>query len=158
MQNNYEHIPQEKFAFAQLDKELHDQKFDTKSRSYMQDAFLRFKKNKSSVFAAWIILFLVFFALVAPIISPYEVADMMDNDKVYMNTPPFVEWFADKGWGILDGSIKYSTNQLALDKLKAIALETGMDPVIEMYEPIGSEVREKGQLVTKYTYPLSVNK
>ena len=50
-QNNmeYEHIPQEKFAFAQLDAKLHDTKLETKTRSFFADALLRFKKNKSSV-------------------------------------------------------------------------------------------------------------
>ena len=55
MQNNnmeFEHIPQEKFEFAQLDAKIHDKKFDTKTRSFFADALLRFKKNKSSVIAA----------------------------------------------------------------------------------------------------------
>ena len=57
MENNqYQHIPQEKFAFAQLDAELKDKKLETKARGYMADALLRFKKNKSSVVAAYIIL------------------------------------------------------------------------------------------------------
>ena len=59
MENKYAHIPQEKFAFAQKDAVLHDTKFDTKARSYFADALIRFKKNKSSVVAAYIILFLV---------------------------------------------------------------------------------------------------
>ena len=63
--NTYEHIPKEKFEFKQLDANLHDKKLDTKSRSYFADAMIRFKKNKSSVVAAWIILFLVVFAIVS---------------------------------------------------------------------------------------------
>ncbi len=67
-----EHIPKEKFEFAQLDAELHDKKLETKSRGYFADAMIRFRKNKSSVIAAWIIGFLILFAIVAPIISYYR--------------------------------------------------------------------------------------
>ena len=57
--NNFEHIPQEKFRFVQMDERLHDKKLETKARSFFQDAMLRFSKNKSSVIAAWILLFLL---------------------------------------------------------------------------------------------------
>lgn len=71
MQNtNYEHIPQEKFEFAQLDEKLHDTKLKTKSRSYFADALIRFRKNKSSVVAAVIIGLLVLFSIISPIVSP----------------------------------------------------------------------------------------
>ena len=55
---NFEHIPQEKFRFVQMDAQLHDKRLETKSRSFFQDALLRFSKNKSSVVAAWILAFL----------------------------------------------------------------------------------------------------
>ena len=103
MENNqYQHIPQEKFAFAQLDADLKDKKLETKARGYMADAMLRFKKNKSSVVAAYIILLLVLFVIVSPILSPYQVKHM---DKLYMNHPPFVRSVAEKKLGILDGGI-----------------------------------------------------
>ena len=36
MENNqYQHIPQEKFAFAQLDADIKDKKLETKARGYM---------------------------------------------------------------------------------------------------------------------------
>ena len=50
---DYEHIPAEKFQFIQLDTNIHDKKLETKSRGYFADAFLRFKKNKSSLVAAF---------------------------------------------------------------------------------------------------------
>ena len=59
MDQIYENIPKEKFEFAQLNDTLHDKKLETKSRGYFADALLRFKKNKSSIAAAYIILFLV---------------------------------------------------------------------------------------------------
>ena len=101
----YEHIPQEKFTFTQLDASLHDKKLETKSRSYFADALLRFKKNKSSVIAAWIILILLLYAVVAPILSPYTIND---KEKVYQSYPPFIRGVADLNIGILDGSITRS--------------------------------------------------
>ena len=103
MANNtqYEHIPQEKFEFAQLDGNLRDKKLQTKSRSYFQDCLIRFKKNKSSVVAAWIIALLLLYALIVPIISPYSVTE--DKDAVYKSYPPYVESIANLGWGIMDG-------------------------------------------------------
>ena len=59
MNNNLEHISQDKFRFVQMDERLRDKKLETKARSFFQDAMLRFSKNKSSVIAAWILLFLI---------------------------------------------------------------------------------------------------
>ncbi len=49
--NLYPEIPQEKFAFIHKDERIHDEKLQTKSISYLGDAWLRFRKNKSSVVA-----------------------------------------------------------------------------------------------------------
>lgn len=91
----------------------------------LPDAFLRFKKNKSSLVAAIIILFLLLFAIVSPIISPYTIND---KDKVYNSFPPYVPSIAEKGWGILDGAItRGSQNDLSYLYWQGIAKETGMD-------------------------------
>jgi hypothetical protein len=151
----YAHIPQEKFAFAQLDANIHDKKLETKSRGYFADALLRFKKNKSSVIAAYIIGFLLLFSILAPIISPYSVKD---KDNVYSNFPPFVESIADKGWGILDGStILESQNDRQYEALRAIAAETGYNPVLEIVDTISTTVRVRGKDTIKTTYALKVN-
>ncbi|MDD6035568.1 MAG: ABC transporter permease [Lachnospiraceae bacterium] len=150
MENEYENIPQELFEFAQLDAELHDKKIETKARGYFADALIRFKKNKSSVVAAWIILLLVLFAIFSPIFSPYE---MKDKDTVYQNFPPFVPSVADKKLGYLDGAKTLaSQNELMYDKWQAIAAETGMDPVIRVLgtEEVSSVYRGKERLTTYY--------
>ena len=61
---NYMDIPQEKFEFVSKDKKIHDQKLDTKPIGYFKDAWIRFRKNKSSIVAFGIIMFLVLFAIV----------------------------------------------------------------------------------------------
>ena len=60
---NMENIPAEKFRFAQMEDRIHDAKFETKPIGYFKDAWLRFKKNKASIVAACIILFIVLFAI-----------------------------------------------------------------------------------------------
>ena len=73
---NFDHISSEKFEFVQMDARLHDKKIETKFRSFFADAMLRFRKNKSSVVAAYILLFLIIFSIVAPAISPYKITGM----------------------------------------------------------------------------------
>ena len=152
----YERIPQEKFAFTQLDASLHDKKLETKARGFLADAWLRFKKNKSSVVAAWIILLLLVFSVISPIISPYTVKD---QDKLYVNYPPYVASIAEKKWGILDGSTNHaSQNELAYQSWKAIGVETGYDPVIEIVDTTSTEVKYRGKIKLNYTYTLKTNR
>ena len=155
MENVYKQISKEKFEFANLDRPLHDEKLQTKARGYFADAFRRFKKNKSSVVAAWIIGFLILFAIFAPIISPYT---MDDKDTVYKKLPPYIESIAKMELGFLDGAVTYnSQSQLQLDNLHAIGTETGMDPVIGT--PSYKEVQEKyrGKWRTVKVYTVDVN-
>ncbi len=153
---NYEHIPKEKFEFAQLDAEIHDKKLETKSRGYFADAFLRFRKNKSSVAAAIIIGLQIIFAIVSPIISPYSV---YDKDKIYTNYPPYVESVAKLGIGILDGSVvRNSQNEAQYAYWKAIGEETGMDPVIDIVGTDVTTVKQRGQDKEVLTYKLKTNR
>ncbi len=154
---NYERIPAEKFRFVQENEKLHDKRLETKARSYFQDAMLRFSKNKSSVVAAWILLFLIVFAIVAPVISPYDVRE--DQDPRYKNYPSYMPGIAAKGWGILDGSTVHdSQNDAAVAYWEGIAQETGMDPVLKVVGTNTTEVKHRGQMVKRTTYDLKVNR
>lgn len=155
MENNYANIPKEQFEFAHSGQLLHDEKLKTKSRSYFQDAFRRFRKNKSSVVAAGIICFLIIFAIVAPIISPYSV---YDRTTTYEKMPPFIPSIAEKNLGILDGSTsRPSQNAAQIEALKAIGTETGYNPLIEITGV--KEVTEmfKGKERTVKFYSVNVN-
>ena len=155
MNNKFEHIPQEQFRFVQMEGNLHDKRLETKARSFFQDAMIRFSKNKSSVVAAWILLFLVLFALLSPIVSPYSIDD---RDPLYINMAPYVPSIAEKGWGILDGSkILSSQNEGSVNRLKAIGLETGYNPVIGILNVNSFQVKDRGKLVTKYSYDVEIN-
>lgn len=149
-------ISKDMFEFAQLDTTIHDEKFKTKARGYFADAFLRFKKNKSSVVAAFIIGILVLFSVFAPIISPYTV---YDKNNEYVNYPPYIEGMANLGIGILDGGVTMgSQNALQLAKLEAIGAETGYDVILG--EPQEVEIVEiyRGQERITYSYNVTVNK
>ncbi len=154
---NYEKIPAEKFRFVQENEKLHDKKLDTKARSFFQDAMIRFSKNKSSVVAAWILLFLIVFAIVSPIVSPYDVTE--DQDPRYKNYPAYVPAIAQKGWGILDGStVHESQNEMAVNYWRGIAEETGLNPVLDTVGTYETQVKQRGQWVKRMTYDLKVNR
>ena len=155
MENTYASIPKEKFEFAHDGALLHDEKLKTKSRSYFQDALRRFRKNKSSVVAAWIICFLVVFAIVAPIISPYSV---YDRTTIYEKMPPYVPSIAKMNLGILNGSSTRASQSAAqLDTLTAIGTETGYNPLLKITGV--KEVTEiyRGKERTVKFYSVSVN-
>lgn len=152
----YEHIPAEKFEFAQLDAKLHDQKFETKNRSYFADALIRFKKNKSSVVAAYIIGFLILFSIFAPMISPYT---MDDRDTVYTNAPPFIESIANMGIGLFDGAVVHeSQNDIQYNYWRGIGEETGMNPIIRILNTTTTVSMYRGQERESHSYRLETNK
>ena len=154
--NNFEHIPQEKFAFVQRDAKLHDKKIDTKFRSFFQDAMLRFSKNKSSVIAAYILLFLILFAIIAPMVSPYKITN---KDKQFTNCPAYVPAIAELGWGIMDGGKIYSSqSDASMNYWRGIAVETGHDPLIKIVDTITTQVKYRGKMVDRYTYNIECNK
>ena len=152
----FEHIAPEEFEFVQKDAHLHDTKLETKSRSFFQDALRRFAKNKSSVVAAWILLFLVIFSLVSPSLSPYTIKD---KDKLYINYPSYVPEIAKLHLGIMDGEkIHSSQNEASMNYWKGIALETGMDPVLGIAKENVTQVKYRGKMVDRYTYDLKINR
>ena len=151
-----EHISADQFEFTQMDISLRDTKLETKTRGYLADAWLRFKKNKSSVAGAWIIAFLLLFAILSPIISPYTIKD---KDKVYQNCGPYIRSIADKHWGIFDGATtRASQNEKSMLYWRGIAEETGMDPVLKVVDYTVSYVKERGKMKENRSYTIETNK
>ena len=153
---NYERIPPEKFEFVQLNSQLHDKKLETKARGYFADAMLRFRKNKSSVVAAWILLFLVLYAFFAPMLSPYTV-DMKDNN--YANAPSYVPAIAKLNLGIMDGARTHgSQNETSINYWKGIGVETGYDPMLGIVGESTELVKFRGQMIERKTYNIETNR
>ena len=115
----YDNIPKEKFKLANAGEKLSDKKFDTKPVGYFQDAFNRFKKNKSSMTAAFIILALLLYAIVVPFVSNY---DVNFRDGYYKTVLPKcdIQFLADLGW---DGCSKMTVAQAGYDYYTAIGYE-----------------------------------
>ncbi len=152
---NYEHIPAEKFAFVQDKDRLHDTELKTKARSFFADAMLRFSKNKSSVFATWILAFLILYAIVAPLLSPYGIRD---KDPIYINFPPYIKAISDLNIGIFDGAKTYdSQNDNSMLAWDAIYQETGMNPLLRVTGTHETEQLSRGQTIKRTTYDIEVN-
>ena len=120
-------IPAEKLQFAQEGVKLADKKLQTKPRGYFKDAWIRFKKNKSSVVAVCIIAFLILYAIVAPLLTPYT---LDDRDNRYLNRPGYVygsEWLGNGCKQIEIGESTYFMYQL-------LEIETGMNIIEKVYE------------------------
>lgn len=155
MENKYDNIPLEKFEMAQEGEFIHDEKFKTKSRNFYQDALIRFRKNKSSVVAAYIIAILVLYAIIVPIFSPYSIKD---TDNVYTNMAPYIPSVAAKKTGNLDGgSTLASQSENQLIALHAIGQETGYDPVIKLTDRTETTSIYRGKERTVYSYSVKIN-
>ena len=116
MNDKNKHLSSDKFKFVQQDKSIKDVKFETKPVGYFQDAWYRFSRNKGSVVAACIILFLILFALIVPVFSRYSVSY---NDGNYKYLPAKSKVLSK--FNILDGTKKLTKqNQQQYDYYNAI--------------------------------------
>ena len=159
MDNNvmYEHIPQEKFEFAQLNANIHDKKLQTKSRGYLQDAFIRFKKNKSSVVAAWIILLIFVYALLVPLfyqlVFGYDVIE--DKDTIYVSYPPYIE---NSPIPFFNGSTTLgSQDERQVQALELYSQETKHNVIIQKLDSYEQSFIDRGKPVTVTYTKLKVN-
>ena len=129
---NLPKIPASEFEFVGDEGRLHDKKLETKPVGYFKDAMLRFRKNKSSVVAAYIILILVLYAIFVPIFCETTYSRSLTDTTYLMYTklPPKVEGL---GWLGMDGTSRVTLNESDYNTLRAIAQETGLNPVVEIY-------------------------
>ena len=128
--DKYNSIPASKFAFATGVDTSHDQKLDTKPVGYFKDAMRRFSRNKASVVAAYIILFLIIFALVGPYLTSatYQNAQVTDTGLMrYKFLPPKL---FNPGLGFWDGTQVKEMNQANYYRYLAIQQETGHELIV----------------------------
>lgn len=122
----YDNIPKEKFAFANRGEKLSDKKFETKPVGYFKDAFLRFRKNKSSMIASVILIILFAYAFIAPMVSNY---DVNFRDGYYKCLLPKCDALAFLGW---DGCTTQNETQAGYDYYNSIGQEYGGNAVKEV--------------------------
>ena len=101
------------FTFVQMDKTIHDLKFQTKPTTYFKDAFKRFRKNKSSVAAGIIIGILTTMSILVPVFNN-SIIDRPLFEARFL--PPRVPGL--DALGIMDGTTQY----------RNIILDTITDP------------------------------
>ncbi len=142
-------ISKEKFVFHSTDPNLHDTKLETKPIGYLRDAFNRFAKNKGSIFAAIIIIILVLFALIGPLVSPYEVAD---EDNNYRLALPKNELFYDLGLGFWDGGTEKELNKATYEIYRGIEEEIGRKVI--MTTPVITKKTYMGKTTELYNFRL----
>ncbi len=117
-------ISKEKFQPITREVVLTDEKPTVKPVGYFKDAWRRFCKNKGSLMAFGIILFLILFALFAPLFSPYTVSY---EDMYFRYNYPRNEWFVELGFNFWDGCVKKQLNEVTFLQYKAIGQETGQE-------------------------------
>ncbi len=122
MDNVYTNIPKEKFQFANTDEKIHDTKFDDKPIGYFKDALIRFRKNKSSVLAFWIILAIVLFATLVPLMNFRYDAQFLDA-RYAKKGPRFGITIGDNYYAIANGATSRSFNERGL--IAALAVGVG---------------------------------
>ena len=92
-------IRPEDFELQQADGSIHEQKFQTKPTTFLKDSLKRFRKNKSSVVAAYILGALILLAIFVPIFDTNDVSKA--SDIAYNNLEPKL---FDAGTGFWDGT------------------------------------------------------
>jgi len=140
--NKYTNIPVEKFRFTN-NRSSSDEKFKTKQIGYFEDAWHRFRKNKSSIIATIIIAILILYAIVVPLFCETTYSKSLTDTTylTYTKLLPKSKHFQWLGW---DGCHKVQLTEANLNYYKAIEEETGMDVVRKVY---GSEVTDEGKLL-----------
>ena len=112
-----EKISQEKIEAGMFSKvsdgAIYDQAIEGEAIGFFKDAWLRFKKNKSSVVAGVIILFIIFMAIFGPMMSPYT---FREQHTEFGTLPPRIPILED--FGIFDGTMK-------MELFEADAIEMG---------------------------------
>lgn len=64
-------IDKKDFEFVQLNEKIFDEKFEGEPIGFFKDAMLRFKKNKASIVAGWVIGVIIFMSIFGPAMNKY---------------------------------------------------------------------------------------
>lgn len=140
--DNYKNIPAEKFRFTN-NRSSSDEKFKTKQIGYFEDAWHRFRKNKSSIVASVIILFLVIYAIVVPMFCETTYSKSL-TDTTYLTYTKLLPKTKHLQWLGWDGCHKVQLTENNLNYYRAIEEETGFDVVRKVY---GQETTEDGRVL-----------
>lgn len=104
-------ISEELFEFVQNDEKIYDQEMQGKSIGYLEDVWIRFKKNKVNLTASTILLILIICSIIMPTLSGKEYNKL--NEKISFLPPrmPILEKF-----GIFDGTVFIKDKHVDISK------------------------------------------
>lgn len=91
-------IPESKFELV-ADEVIHDEVFKTEPIGYFKDAFIRFKRNRASIFAFWLITIIIFLAIAGPSFNKFG---FREQNVQLRDMPPRIPILED--YGIADGT------------------------------------------------------
>ncbi len=128
---NIREIPASAFEFVPMEGRMHDKKLESKPVGYFRDAFDRFCRNKSSVVAAIIILILVLYSIIVPWLCQNSYTRAL-TDTTYLQYGKLPPKAAGLAWLGMDGTKVVTMNENDFYKMRAIAIETGLDPIVEI--------------------------
>lgn len=120
MDEIYNNIPAEQFQFVDKQDLVHEKTLETKSRSYMADAFFRFCKNKGSIVGACVILILILYAIFGTAFAKYPVSH---RDTYFRYALPRNEWFVNTDFW--DGCEEKAHNKVIFEYYYYMGKETG---------------------------------
>ncbi|MBQ3001698.1 MAG: ABC transporter permease [Bacilli bacterium] len=101
------------FEFVQMNEKIFDKKFETKAVGYLGDAFRRFAKNKTSLVAFFILIFIVLMAIIVPFTNPGEKENRRPDLQFFPPRIPLLEQY-----GIADGTT--TKNGIIVDQIISI--------------------------------------
>lgn len=121
--DNMQNISKDEFKFIQKDEKLYDQKIEGKPIGYLEDVWIRFRKNKTNLTASIILLFMIISSMIMPALSGKEYVRL--NEKIAFLPPrvPILEKL-----GIFDGTVELENMPIDLEKY---------DEANNLYYPLG---------------------
>ncbi len=151
-----ENIPKEKFRFVTGRKTVEKARTG-KPVGYFGDAFRRFCKNKGAMVAAIVVLLQLLFALIAPVLSGYDVEF---RDPYYLKTSPSLPFLRERRWGVWDGSVTVEGGQARFDVYDGIGremsflsdVERSRAPLIKASRKHARSGEDVGYIMTLDTY------
>ena len=112
-----EEITADDFTLTEVDSTIHEQKFQTKPTTFTKDAFRRFKKNKSSVAATYILGTLVLLSIVVPLVDRNDIENS-HPEEIFLSPKLF-----NAGTGFWDGTERYSNIAVDISEMPNASTE-----------------------------------
>ncbi|HHT38870.1 MAG: ABC transporter permease [Acholeplasmataceae bacterium] len=144
-------IDKSKFEFVSLDEKIFDAKFEGKPRSFLQDAMVRFVKNKVNVVASVIVFLVIILSIFVPVLSTKDYSSPMISSARYL--PPRLPLL--EKIGIFDGTI--DVVDARVDPTLYILIDENGEDIDSnrLYYPFNDkyplEYIKKGTLTNSYT-------